>query len=292
VANAKASDGLRPRAGDDDQHLIGLPDRLARPVGQGVVDAVADQLVFLLDGVEPIGYGRIVERCAGETALEVVTGQDAPPAVPFDQAAEAIMENLRDRLRSARHHRDGARGHAALLARDARGAGGQPARERAQQRRINRRHLTHDVVEGAAVELDHDRVAHRDDRCGARNAGKETDLADRLAHADLADRALLPFDPDFEPAGEHDIDRVGRRTLADQHVAAQQIVDFRARPDLRQLIVREIAEDCRRTQQRCTRGARFACHRGPPVSSGPIVTNRRAAGKRASAAGCQVMAPG
>jgi hypothetical protein len=66
-----------------------------------------------------------------------------------------------------------------LLAGDARVRGGQPAAKRAQQRRVDRRHPTRNLIEGSPVELDHDRIARRDDRRGARNAGEEADLADR-----------------------------------------------------------------------------------------------------------------
>ena len=94
--------------------------------------------------------------------------------------------------------------------------------------RIDRRHLTRDVVEGVPVKLDHDRIARGNDRRGARNPGEETDLANRLARADLVDGALLALDPDLEAAGDNDIDGIRLRALADQNVAAKQVVNLRA----------------------------------------------------------------
>ena len=143
---------------------------------------------------------------------------------------------------------------------------GEPAGERPQQRLIDRRHFARDAVERRAIELEHDRIARRDDRRSARSAGEEAGLADRLADADLGDGALLAFDPDFEAAGDHDVDGVRRRVLPNEDFAAEQIVNLRARPDRGQLIVRQLAEDRRRAQQyRRVQGARFVCHGGPPV---------------------------
>ena len=203
--------------------------------------------MVLLDGVEVIGHGRAIERLVGETPRHVAMRQDETFGTR-DQIVEVVMKDVRDQFFSAGNHRDGARGHATRLVRDARSGRGEPATKRAQQCGIDRRHLMHDVVEGGPVQLDHNRIARRDDRRRARDAGKEADLADRLAHPDFVDGARLALDPDLEAAGYHDIDGIGRRALADQNFAAKQRMSFHARADFSELIVGEIAEDRRRTQ--------------------------------------------
>ena len=117
--------GCRP--GGDDQDLVGLPDRLARPIGERVVGQIGDQLVFVLDGVEPIRHRRVVGGPAGKVAVEVIAREQAALAAAADDVVEAIVEGLRDRLVAAGDHRDGARGGAARLLGAACAAVGEPA---------------------------------------------------------------------------------------------------------------------------------------------------------------------
>src|SRR5882724_4860841 len=52
---------IRIRTRDNDQYLVGLADCLAGPIIQSAVRQVDDQLVLVLDIVEPVAYRRFIE---------------------------------------------------------------------------------------------------------------------------------------------------------------------------------------------------------------------------------------
>ena len=252
---------------DDDQRLVGLPDRLAGPAGQRVVDHIGDQLVFVLDRVEPARHRRIVGRLAREQASHVGVVDDQALAGLSKNLGEALVEGGRDRRLAAGDHRDGARDADAPAAGAGTGAGvGGALGERGEQRLVDRRHVARDALERRPIELEHDRVARCRDGGAARSAREESELADRLAHPDLVDRLVLALDPDLEPARHDHEHRVGRRVLANQNLAPLQAEDLRLRPDGGQLLVRQLTEDRGRAKQfRGVQRSRIAWHCGPLV---------------------------
>ena len=95
----------------------------------------------------------------------------------------------------------------------------------ARQRQRDLRAQREQPVELRLVELHEHRVAHRDDRRGARLSGEEAHLADHLAAADLADHPLgaaFVAHVDAQPATEHQVAGVARLPLLHQHVAARE----------------------------------------------------------------------
>ena len=153
----------------------------------------------------------------------MILSQQQTFAAGPDDGGEAIEEARRNRFAASGDDGDRPRDADPVPARGSAGDVGQSARERAEERLIYRRHLARDAVERRSIERERDGVARRYDRGGARRAGKEPGLPDRLANADLIDRALLSLDPHFEPAGHHDIDGVGRGVLSNQNFAAQEV---------------------------------------------------------------------
>ena len=185
-------------AGYHKQELVGLPDRLACPVAQGVVGEVCDQFVFVLDRIEPAGDCRIVRCLAGKMALQVVAGEQASPAATPDHSVEAIEERLRDRLITARDDRDGARSRAALRGRSRGSAVDEPPGKRTEQCLMDRRYVSRGFVERRAIELKHDRIARCDHRCSPGSAGEEAGLADRFADADFSEWRPCRLQPRFQ----------------------------------------------------------------------------------------------
>ena len=89
----------------------------------------------------------------------------------------------------------------------------------------------------------HQAVAQRRDGGGARAAGQEGDLADRLARTQLGDRLAPAFDGDREAARDDDIERVRHLALAHQHVAALQVERLELGGQARTLLLLEIVKD-------------------------------------------------
>ena len=127
-------------------------------------------------------------------------------------------------------------GRDATAAGDAGGGFGKPARKRGKQLVIDGWHAAGDVVEGGAIELEHDRITDRDDGRRAQSSGKKGDLADRLTDTDFGQGNRLSLHPHLETAGDDDEDRVCRRILQHQCFAAQEVANLGARPDLGLLI--------------------------------------------------------
>ena len=111
------------------------------------------------------------------------------------------------------------------------------------QRAPDRRALGGQLLELGPAQPQHQAVAQCRDGGGARAAGQEGDLADRLARAELGHRLAPAFDGDRKAAGDDDIEGIRRLALAHQHVAAPEVQRLQLGGKARALLLLEIRKD-------------------------------------------------
>ena len=150
---------------------------------------------------------RLLRRNARVSPTMKAGGSSLPPA--------RMMATVRGRGSGGGARRDVGVGHA-------------PG-QRHGQRAPDRRALGGERLELGASQPQHQAVAQRGDGGGARTAGKEGDLAERLAGAELGHRLAAPGDGDGEAPRHHHEERIRHLALTHQHVAAPERSASRAR---------------------------------------------------------------
>ena len=157
--------GSRPIRHDD--KLIRLSDGSARPVGQLLVREVDDQLVFAFDRIQPIEDGRVVQLQIWKALFDLRLVEEKAGSRSCKGAAQAMKERGWNAAVPSRDDRDRARRRDAAAAGNAGGGLGKPSRHGRQQLAVDGGHAPCHVLERGAIELEHDRVAHRNDGGGA-----------------------------------------------------------------------------------------------------------------------------
>ncbi len=216
----------RLRGVGQQQDLVAVTHAAARPrTGRRVGDQ-QHEVAGRLDLVERGRDGLVAGVAFGRTGALLSDGAIHRRRVEDADAPEALEMRQQFGRERARGYAIGDRQHADDDRRGQRTAlvlRLQSTDDLARQRQRDLRAQREQSVELRLVELHEDRVAHRDDRRGARFAGEQAHLADHLAAADLADHPLgaaLVAHVDAQPATEHQVAGVARLPLLHQHVAA------------------------------------------------------------------------
>ena len=227
----------------DGEHQVGLPDRLLRPGRQLRLGHEQHVVAF---GLERIEHPRRLDavdahRCRQHRLGHLRPHQDRAVAAP-ERPRQADDEGRGQLARAGADERDGARTRVGRRLSADVGRGHAPC-HRHGQRAPDRRALGRQRLELGPSQPQHQAVAQRRDGGGARAAGEEGDLADRLAGTQLRDRLAPAFDGDREPARDDDIERLRHLALAHQHLATLQVERLELGGEARTLLLLEIVKD-------------------------------------------------
>ena len=208
--------------GGDGEHEVGVADGLLRPrrqLGIGEEDQIVVRALELIERGRRLGAVEL--DALGQQLGGAGTIQHQRIGVGGEHAGELVEKFLGDLRAAGANDGDGARARI-VRRRLMRGGGRQPLRKRRGQRAPDARALRRYALELVAAEAQHETVAHGRYGGGARAAGEEGDLADRLFRADLGERVAATFQGDGKAAGYDDIERIGGIALAHEHIAPLQ----------------------------------------------------------------------
>ena len=227
----------------DGEHQVGLADRLLRPGGEL---RLGDEQHIVALGFQRIEHARGLDAVdahrGGQHGLGHLRPHQYRAVAAPERPRQADDEGRRQLARAGANEGNGARARVGRR-RPAEVGGGNAPGQGHGQRAPDRRALGGELFELGPTQAQHQAVAQRPDGGGARTAGEEGDLADRLARAQLGQRLAAAFDGDRKAARDDDIERVRGLALAHQHVAALQVERLELGGQPRPLLLLEVGKD-------------------------------------------------
>ncbi|KSV71110.1 hypothetical protein N183_28400 [Sinorhizobium sp. Sb3] len=170
--------------------------------------------------VQPVEHGLIVDRQPGEAVFEIPSGQEHDPLVRSKCGAE-LCDEIRGNTTAARRN-DRQRPKPAGLLRQRWRLHGEPAREKRRHRLAQAGQRLCSPLELVVANLEYYGITRCNHGGNAGQRGKEADLTDKLALADLGDGLGSSLAVHREAARQNDEEAVRAVSLTNENLAAAQ----------------------------------------------------------------------